>query len=232
MQKTILITGTSAGVGKTVVTMAIAAYAQEFCRHQPLTILKPVDIKQGNADGGDRHHYQRILSLPLSETPSQICLESSFDPPIATEQAGLVINLAEIWRHYQTAVQSHDLVLIEAVGGLGTPLTSETTVADLAWDWRLPTVLVVPVQPGAIGQAIAHVALARQCRVHLKGIVLNCLRPVAPDDENHFAPPGLLQSLTQVPVLGRIPYLEEVGDRSKLAHTASNLDIERILPLI
>jgi dethiobiotin synthetase len=227
MQKTILIAGTSAGVGKTVVTLAIAAYYQEFCQSRTLAVLKPIDT-----GSGDRHHYQRILSLSPSEDISQVCFDSPLDPPVAAETEGKPINLADIWRRYQAAAQSHDLVLMEAVGGLGTPLTPETTVADLAWDWRLPTVLVVPVEPGAVGQAIAHVALARQCRVHLRGIVLNCLRPLSSDDEEQFVPVGLIQSLTQVPVLGRIPFLEDVGDHSKLAHVASDLDIERILPSI
>ncbi len=227
MQKAILIAGTSADVGKTVVTLAIAAYYQQFCQHQTLAILKPIDT-----GSGDRHHYQRILSLSPSEDISHVCFESTVDPPIAAEKEGKLIDMADIWRRYQTAAQSHDLVLIEAVGGLGTPLTLETTVADLAWDWRLPTVLVVPIEPGSVGQAIAHVALARQCRVHLKGIVLNCLRPLSSDEEENLVPAGLIQSLTQIPVLGRIPFLEDGGDRSKLAHVASDLDIERILPSI
>jgi len=68
-------------------------------------------------------------------------------------------------------------VLVEALGGLGSPVSEEFTVADLA-EWRLPTVLVVPVKLGAIAQAVANVALARPSRVHLKGIVLNCVQLV------------------------------------------------------
>ncbi len=226
MQKTVLITGTAAGVGKTTTALAIAAYWQTFYPKKPVAILKPVDTS-----AHDWRRYQHVLSLPQApDDITSVELETAFEPPIAAEKEHKAVNLADIWRRYQAVYQSHDLVLLEACGGLGTPLTSETTVADLAWDWRLPTLLVVPVELGAIGQAIAHVALARQSRVHLKGIVLNCHRSLSSDECDDLAPPGLIQSLTQVPVLGRIPYLADGGDRTKLAHVASALDIERILP--
>lgn len=226
MQRAILVAGTSTGVGKTVVTMAIAAYCQTFLPERSLAIFKPVETGQQ-----DRPTYHDILSL--QQNPDDTVLYSfqqAIAPPLAAEQAGTAINLADIWRRYQALQQAHQLVIMEACGSLGTPLTPETTVADLAWDWRLPTVLVVPVGPEAIGQAIAHVALARQARVHLKGIILNSPHPLSLEEQDTVAPVSLLQALTQVPVLGSIPYLENGWDVAKLSHVASQLDLERILP--
>jgi dethiobiotin synthetase len=110
-------------------------------------------------------------------------------------------------------------------------MTHETTVADLAWDWRLPGVLVVPVRLGAIGQAVAHVALARQSRIHLKGIVLNCAQPRSAEEIASWAPADLIQSLTQIPVLGVIPHLSDPTDLQQLTRAASDLELERLLPL-
>jgi dethiobiotin synthetase len=104
-------------------------------------------------------------------------------------------------------------------------------VVDLAWDWRLPTVLVVPVKLGAIGQAVANVALARMSRVHLKGIVLNCVQPCSAEDIANWAPANLIQSLTSIPILGLIPHLTDPTDLEKLAQVASNLELERLIPL-
>ena len=227
MHQTVLVTGTATGVGKTVVALAIASYYQMFCTEKSLAVFKPIDTK-----AQDRLTYQKVLSLqqPVDDMTS-VCLGTSFDPPIALKHEGKSLNLADVWQRYQAFTQSHDLVLIEACGSLGTPLTPETTVADLAWDWRLPTLLIVPVQPGAVGLAIAHVALARQSRIRLKGIVLNCPTPLSDDDCADLAPSRLIQSLTQIPVLGCIPYLENVGDRTTLVNVASNLNIEQILSL-
>ncbi|MGB3491924.1 MAG: dethiobiotin synthase [Elainellaceae cyanobacterium] len=228
MQTTLLVTGTAAGIGKTLVTLAIAAYHQTYVSTRSLALFKLIDAGSGDAD-----YFKKQLSLtqsPESLTPCQ--LQSRLDPPLAAQNEGIQINLAEIWRQYQALTQTHDVVLVEACGGLGTPLTLETTVAELAWDWRLPTLLVVPVRAGAIGEAIAHVALARQSRVHIKGIVLNTLHPCSDQDAENLAPASLVQSLTQVPVLGRIPYFDNPNDLAKLAHVVSNFDVERLLPLI
>jgi dethiobiotin synthetase len=118
---------------------------------------------------------------------------------------------------------------VEALGGLGSPVTYELTVADLARDWGLPTVLVVPVRLGAIAQAVANVALARQSGVKLKGIVLNCTQPRSDQEIADLTPVDLIQSLTNTPVFGIIPHLTDATDLAKLTQVASQLDIERIL---
>jgi len=61
---------------------------------------------------------------------------------------------------------------------------------------------------GAIAQAVANVALARLSRVHLKGIVLNCVQPRSEQEIADWAPVELIQSLTNTPVLGCLPHLK------------------------
>jgi dethiobiotin synthetase len=113
---------------------------------------------------------------------------------------------------------------------LGTPITAELVVADLARDWGLPAVLVVPVKLGAIGAAVANVALARQYNVQLRGIVLNCPQPLTQDEIANLAPAALIQSLTSTPVLGCLPYLPDLEDLDLLAAAAADLELELLLP--
>jgi dethiobiotin synthetase len=136
------------------------------------------------------------------------------------------LDLEQIWQQLQP-LRRQDFVLVEAWGGLGSPLTAETTVADLAWDWHLPTVLIVPVQASTVAHAVANVALARQSKLHLKGIILNMIQQSGQQD---WAPIELIQSLTHKPVLGVIPYLENPYDLDKLVQVASTWELERLLP--
>lgn len=222
---TLLIVGTEESVGKTVFISALAAYWQTYRSPSRLGIFKPVDMGQG-----DHTLYAQRFSLGQSpEEITPISLKSALVPAIAAAQAGQPIRLERLWKHFEALSQKYDWLLMEGTGSLGTPLTPETTLADLAWDWRLPTVLVVPVRPGAIAQAVANVALAAQCRVHLKGIVLNCVEPRSPQDIEEMVPVKLLQSLTQKPVLGCIPHLKDTTDLEKLAHVASDLTLERVM---
>jgi dethiobiotin synthetase len=220
----LLITGTDTDAGKTVLMMALTAYWQTYCGDRSLALMKPLQCGVG-----DRELYARLFSLNQSiEEINPLYFEAPLAPPLAAAREGRQIELEKIWQTFTALTQKRDFVLVEALGGLGSPVTHELTVADLARDWRLPTVLVVPVKLGAIGQSVANVALARQSRIHLKGIVLNCVQPCSNQELADWAPIELIQSLTQTPVLGWIPYLDNPTDLNKLSQVASNLDLERI----
>jgi len=78
-------------------------------------------------------------------------------------------------------------------------------------------------------RAVANVALARLSRVHLKGIVLNCVQPRSEQEIADWAPVELIQSLTNT-VFGMLAPFENSTDLAK-PQVASELDLERLLPL-
>ena len=223
----LLITGTDTEIGKTVLTSSLAAYWQTYLGSRSLGIMKPIQ-----AGRGDRELYNQLFSLKQSmDEITPLYFEASLAVPIAAAQEGRRVELEIVWQAFEKLRSSRDWVLVEALGGLGSPVSDEFTVADLAAEWRLPTVLVVPVKLGAIAQAVANVALARLSRIHLKGIVLNCVQPRSEQEIADLAPNWLIQSLTNTPVLGCLPYLDNPTDLVKLAQVASDLDLERLMPL-
>ncbi len=228
----LLITSTDTDAGKTILTAALAAYGRKYYSQQTWGILKPIQCGLG-----DREFYHQLFDLAFSDI-NPIYLAAPLAPPIAAAQAGVEIDLGIVWQALARMRQQTDRVFIEAIGGLGTPITAELVVADLARDWRLPTVLVVPVKLGAIAAAVANVALAKHYNVNLRGIVLNCPRSLSESEIADFAPSELIQSLTSTPVLGCIPYLADLHDlntpperlRQQLAAAAANLELEILLP--
>ncbi len=222
----LLITSTDTNAGKTVLTAALAAYGQKYHSRQKWGILKPIQCGRG-----DREFYHELFDLALTEI-NPIYLEAPLAPPIAAERQGANIDLAIVWQALARMRQQNDFGLIEGIGGLGTPITAELVVADLARDWRLPTVLVVPVKLGAIAAAVANVALAKQYNVNLRGIVLNCPHRLSPAEIADLAPAELIRSLTSTPVLGCIPYLTDLHDLDRLAAVAADLELEILLPAL
>jgi dethiobiotin synthetase len=220
----LLITGTDTEAGKTVLTTALAAYWQKYCASQSLGIMKPIQ-----SGIGDREVYQKLFSLQqTSEEITPLYFQAPLAPPIAAAKENRNVDLGIVWQALTKLQGQRDFVLIEALGGLGSPVTDELTVADLAAEWRLPTVLVVPVKLGAISQAVANVALARLTRVNLLGIVLNCTQPRTEEEIKDLTPVDMVRSLTNMPVFGCLPYLENPQDLDKLAQVASNLDLEQL----
>lgn len=218
---TLLITGTDTDAGKTVLTTALAAYCQKYYPQGSWGLMKPIQ-----SGVGDRERYQRLF--PLAQTTEEInplYFQAPLAPPIAAAKENRPVDLAVVWQTLSKLRSRFDLLIVEALGGLGSPVTAELTVADLAGEWHLPTVLVVPVRLGAIAQAVANVALARQARVNLHGIILNCVQPRSDAEIADLTPKDLIQSLTNTPVLGCLPYLENLDDLDKLAQVASDLDL-------
>lgn len=221
----LLITATDTEAGKTVLTTALAAYLQKY-QKSPLGIMKPIQ-----AGVGDRELYAQLFSLNQSiEEINPLYFTAPLAPPIAAAKEGRGIELGVVWQALEKLRSTRDWVLVEALGGLGSPVTNEFTVADLAAQWRLPTVLVVPVKLGAISQAVANVALAKLTGVRLVGIVLNCVQAHPQEEISDLTPIDLIQSLTNVPVLGCMPYLDNPIDLDKLAQVAANLDLEILMP--
>jgi dethiobiotin synthetase len=57
------------------------------------------------------------------------------------------------------------------------------------------------------------------------------VQPCSETEIADFAPAQLIQSLTNTPVLGCLPYLENPTELDKLASLASDLDLEKFMPL-
>ncbi len=226
MMNSLLISGTDTDAGKTVFTTALIAYWKKYYSAYRLGVMKPLQ-----SGLGDRELYTQLFAL--EQSPDEITplyFKAPLAPPIAAEQEGRTVELEKVWAAFCNLQQQRDFVLVEALGGLGSPITYELIVADLARDWRLPTVLVVPVRLGAIAQAVSNVALARRMGVNLKGIVLNCVQPCQAQDLENWSPSHLIESLTQIPVLGVLPYLENPQDLDQLTQVASHLNLEQFLP--
>ncbi len=216
--ETWLITGTNTDAGKTIITIALRAYYEHYFSQMNIGLMKLLQT----GIHGDSQFYQKYFDdvvIPLR-------FDAALAPPVAADLENKSIDLSIIWQSLLKLQENKDLVLVEALGGLGSPITAELTIADIASSWRLETILVVPVELGAIANTIANVALAKQEKIKLKGIIFNCPTPCTQEQIDQWTPKGLIESLTQIPVLGYFPYLENLDDLSNLAKImADNISI-------
>ncbi|MEM9136519.1 MAG: dethiobiotin synthase [Cyanobacteria bacterium P01_F01_bin.42] len=223
MTRSLLIAGTDTGVGKTALTAALVAYWQTYRPQESVAVFKPIQ-----SGAGDREFYQS--NFELSQTGAEITplqFEQPLAPPIAADLEERPIDLARVQSTLQELQKRYGQVLIEGIGGLGSPITHELVLADLARDWRLPTVLVVPVRLGSIGQAVANVALARQSNVDLRGIILSDATSTANVQE--LTPVHMIQKLTNTPVLGKLETIKAWSDRAAMAAAASSLTLAPLM---
>lgn len=130
----VLVTGTDTGVGKTVVTAALAAAAGSAGLR--VAVVKPAQTGTDSGERGDAAEVVRLAgpatALTLAEYPDPLA------PLVAARVAGLpALELSAAVDAVRAEAERHDLVLFEGAGGLLVPMgvrpSGEAwTVADLA----------------------------------------------------------------------------------------------------
>ena len=219
--KSLLVAGSGWGVGKTVTMATLLCELQAQTGRLDWGLMKLIQCGgEDNAVLADWLHFEGVeLATPLRFSA---CLA----PALAASKAEQTVSLAPVWKAFAQMGQDYRGVLVEGVGSLSSAITPQSTLADVAADWKLPVLLVAAVRPEVLSELVAQVALARQARCDLRGIVLNCATPEAQQYLMDWAPPLLVEQMTGYPVLGKLPYLAG-GDRSaaRLSRIAAELDL-------
>jgi len=201
----IFITGTDTGVGKTVVTAALAAW----CNRQGLSagVLKPIEtgVTDGVPSDGRFHRHAADLSESLDEiVPVQY--EEPLAPSVAAERAERPVPLPDADRAFQRQSDEHDLLFVEGAGGLLVPVNEQKTMADLAAAWRLPILVVARPSLGTLNHTALTVEVARRRGLDVAGIVISGY-PEDPDVAERTNP-AELERLTDTTVLGKLPHID------------------------
>jgi len=160
----VIVTGTDTGVGKTVVTAALAARARAAGRR--VAVVKPAQTGTGAFAPGERPDADEVIRLAgrltavtLADYPDPLA------PLAAAEVAGLpALDMADVVTEVGKLAPDHDLLLIEGAGGLLVPMgTGGWTVADLAVALAAPAVVVARAGLGTLNHtALTLEALGRR----------------------------------------------------------------------
>lgn len=220
--QTLFITGTAPSSGKTLLIKILAIYKQTYFCEESSGIL---DLIQEELD------ENKLPNNFLFSPPNKIKVVSRQLPRAATvtNSDDLCSNLlGKLWKTLSSLQKELDLVLIDGAESLSSPITREMLISDIVGIWDLPTILIVPIESNTINQAIANIALAVKNKVNLKGIVLNCTSPLVQERISQLAPIDLIQSLTNIPVLGILPYIKDTEDAKELLSAASSIDLESL----
>jgi dethiobiotin synthetase len=176
----LVVTGTDTGVGKTVVTAALAAVAR--ARGSAVAVVKPGQTGVLPGQPGDLDDVRRLAGLSAADVHEYARFPDPLSPAAAARRAGLPpVSLPVAAEAIGRLAEDHRLVLVEGAGGLLVRFDEEgATIADLA-RWLGAAVLVV-VRPD-LG-TLNHTALTLEAMAHrgvqLAGVVIGSW-PADPD---------------------------------------------------
>jgi len=136
-------------------------------------------------------------------------------PPLAARREGREVDALllrsglEYWR------QRSDVMLVEGVGGLMSPLTEAEYVADLAYDLDWPLLVVAPNVLGVINQTLQTLLTAAHHRQGLPvaGVIVNEVRSPGQGDASTGSNLAELEKRCRPPVLAHLGWQADDFDQ-------------------
>jgi dethiobiotin synthetase len=174
----LVVTGTDTGVGKTVVTAALATLA--LARGASAAVIKPAQTGAGPGEPGDLDDVRRLAGAVDLHEPARV--PDPLSPAAAARRSGLPpVALRAVAERIRALAATRRLVIVEGAGGLLVRYDEDgATIADLARLLAAPVLVVV--RPG-LG-TLNHTALTLEALAHrgleLGGVVIGAW-PAQPD---------------------------------------------------
>ncbi len=182
----VFVTGTDTGVGKTVVTAALAAALADA--GVGVRALKPI---ASGVEAGSAGEDATLLGLAARHPPmTAVALEAPVSPHLAAERQGVVIEAGPILEW----ILAHrgDVTLIEGVGGWEVPLSRTWRGSTLAEMLGAPVLVVARNRLGVLSQVLLTVAAVQARGLTVAAIVLT---PPVDDDPSVASNAAELASL-------------------------------------
>lgn len=169
------VSGTNTEVGKTYVTALLARWFRD--RKRSVGVYKPVasgcTMRDGKLHSEDAEQLWLAAGKPQTlEAVTPQCFAAALAPNVAARNETSEVN-ATLLRSGIECWNDYDVVLVEGVGGLMSPISDHDLVVDLAVDFAFPLIIVAANELGCINSTLQTLAVAESRGLTVAGIVLN-----------------------------------------------------------
>jgi dethiobiotin synthetase len=194
--KSIFITGTDTGIGKTLTSAGLARLLLN--RGVSVGVFKPV--ASGGTVSEDGKLLQKAAKLPNSAYSGIVPIhyKQPLAPWVASWKEGKV-DLAKVEKAYQKAKASCDFLIVEGVGGIQVPIAQNFFVTNWMLKWKLPVLVVVRAGLGTINHALLTVEALQRRKIKVIGVLVNGYTGKGIAEQTNVQ---ALKKLLKVPVYG------------------------------
>ena len=209
----LFVTGTDTGVGKTVVTGAIARCLSGA--GVSVGVFKPIatgcEHRREGLVSSDAEFLAHCSNSGFSlEEINPVRYAEAVTPSVAVERSGRAIDWAGLGQAYGRISEASDVTLVEGIGGLMVPIEPGYLVIDMMVDMALPAIVVAKNRLGVINHTLLTVEMCRIRGLKVAGVVVNGYRADGASlaEETN---PRVISEVGDVPVLAVIPYESETS---------------------
>ena len=222
--KPLFITATDTDIGKTYVCAGLAHSLKKL--DIDVGIMKPFacGVKQKT---GFSSNDLTILSKAAMVNDAEELLNPFFfpipaSPYTAAKNFGVKIDINYLMKCFRKLDKIHDVMLVEGIGGIMTPILKDYAIIDLIKDLEANTIIVTSSKIGTINHTIMTCDMCKNMKIPVKGLIINNF------DSTGYPVSDLerdLSALTDLPVLCSLPHMQKfnLNDYAKMIENKMDL---------
>ena len=222
--KPLFITATDTDIGKTYVCAGLAHSLKKL--DIDVGIMKPFacGVKQKT---GFSSNDLTILSNAAMVNDAEELLNPFFfpipaSPYTAAKNLGVKIDINYLMKCFRKLDKIHDVMLVEGIGGIMTPILKDYAIIDLIKDLEANTIIVTSSKIGTINHTIMTCNMCKNMKIPVKGLIINNF------DSTGYPVSNLerdLSALTDLPVLCSLPHMQKfnLNDYAKMIENKMDL---------
>ena len=169
------VTGTDTDVGKTCVSAAIAKHLHD--NNVDVGVMKPFASGYKTTTDSVSSDVEILIKYSGAQDPIDLVNPYYFEIPTspydACKQLNLEIDISNVIESYKQLTSIHDVVIVEGIGGIMTPISKNYFVSDLISDLQLESIIVTGSKIGTVNHLMLTYEHARQKNLKLKGFLVN-----------------------------------------------------------
>ena len=169
------VTGTDTDVGKTCVSAAIAKYLHD--NDIDVGVMKPFASGYKATPGSVSEDVEILMKYSGVKDSIHLINPYYFEIPTspydASKQLNLDIDISKVIESYRQLTSIHDVVIVEGIGGIMTPISKNYFVSDLIYDLQLESIVVTGSKIGTVNHFMLTYEHAQQKNLNLKGFLVN-----------------------------------------------------------
>ena len=226
--KSIFVAGTDTDVGKTYITAGLAVALRKM--NVDVGIMKPFAAGTAQKKGYKSEDVEILARAAQTCDPESLVNPQFFpipaSPYTAWKNLKIKPKVSTILSSFKKLSKLHEILLVEGMGGIMTPILRDYYITNLIKEMKIPTVIVTRSKVGTVNHTVMTVKMCEKYKIPVKGIIINDF------DEDGYPVKNLkrdLESLTGVKVLGSIPFIKDMSDASLNRIFKKNIDLKSLL---
>ena len=204
--KSIFVTGTDTDIGKTCISAGIALALKKSGIN--VGVMKPFMCGISQKTGFSHDDVTTLTNAANVNDPRELVnpffFPISASPYTAAKNLGVKINIKQVLDSYEKLSEIHDVMLVEGIGGIMTPILRDFSVIDLIKNLHTNTLIITSSKIGTVNHTVMTCKLCKNLGIPVKGLIINNFQ------SEGYPIPQLerdLNDLTDLPILCSLPHV-------------------------